>query len=534
MEKNEIYVGTAQGYDEDGAGVVKIDGFVLFVKGLLDGEKAEIAITKMKKKHGYARVVKLLEESKERVVPKCSVYKQCGGCTLQHMSYEEQQRFKTDKVIRCFKNNAHLDVEPLPILNGGQEWNYRNKVLVPVQLNGYDVEMGFYQNHTNKIIPCDNCEVQTPLSNNIARFLKKTFVNLRCATTIRHVLIKHAHASNQAMVVLISRKYPFWGVEELVKKTVERFPEIKSMEVIVNQREDNVILDGKEILVHGNPYIEENLMDCTFRISAKSFYQINPYSTKELYRTAIDYCGLTGTETVLDMYCGTGTMGIIAAKNSRLVYGIDNVEEAINDAKTNAKINDVSNIRFFTMDAAKGADTLLRSKVSVDVAIVDPPRKGCTRETLDAIVRISPKRLVYVSCDPATLARDVAILRESGYELQKIQPVDMFPQTAHVETVVQLSKGNISSQNVRVEFSLEDMDMSRFQQGATYEQIQEWVQEKYGFHVTHLNIAKMKRKCGITERINYNLPKSENSKSPGTPKEKEEAIIDAFRHFQMF
>ena len=300
--------------------------------------------------------------------------------------------------------------------------------------------MGFYQNHTNRIINYDACDVQSELSNRITVFLKEQFARFGCAANIRHVLIKHAHVTNQVMIVLIVRRHPFDREDELVKKTVQAFPEVRSMTAIENRREDNVILDGKEYILYGEPYIEEELLDCRFRISARSFFQINPYATKLLYAKALEFAGLTGRETVIDLYCGTGTIGILAAKHAKKVYGIEIVADAVKDAKVNARINGVENIEFLNMDASHGAQAVLRSKIKADAVIVDPPRKGCSRDTLDAIVKIAPKRLVYVSCDPATLARDVKILMENGFSLEKIQPVDMFPQTVHVETVVLMTR----------------------------------------------------------------------------------------------
>jgi 23S rRNA (uracil1939-C5)-methyltransferase len=288
----------------------------------------------------------------------------------------------------------------------------------------------------------DVCHVQTELSNQITAFLKKQFEKLSCTKEIRHVLIKHAHRSGQVMVCLIVRNYPFHHSDALKENLIAQFPQIQSLSVIINRREDNVILDGKEILVHGTPYIEEQLLGCTFRISARSFFQINPYATEKLYSKAIEFAGLSGKETVIDLYCGTGTIGMLCASKAKKVYGIEIVADAIKDAKVNAEINGITNIDFLNADAFKGAQAVIRSKIKADVVIVDPPRKGCSRDTLDAIETIAPEKLVYVSCDPATLARDVKIMKEKGYEVMKVQPVDMFPMTVHIETIVLLQKLN--------------------------------------------------------------------------------------------
>lgn len=435
MEKNETYIAQCEGYTEDGAGVVKIGGFVIFVPGLIEHETAEIGITKLNKNYGYGRVVRIIEPSEHRTEPVCKIARPCGGCQLQHMDDAEQRHFKEEKVRMCFRSNAGMEPEILPILKAEPFEHYRNKVQIPVQLNKGKVEMGFYQNHTNRIVETDTCYVQSQLSNEISAFLKKQFEIYSCASVIRHVLIKHAHRTGQVMVTLIVRNYPFKGCDKLKDALLKKYPQIKSFSAIINRREDNVILDGRDVLIAGNPWIEETLLGCTFRISARSFYQINPYATEILYTKAIEAAGLTGKETLIDLYCGTGTMGIIAASKAKKVYGIEIVPDAVRDAKINAENNHVENIEFLCMDAGKGAQAILRSRIKADAVIVDPPRKGCSRDTIDAIVKISPQRLVYVSCDPATLARDVKILSEQGYKLQSVQPVDMFPHTTHVETV---------------------------------------------------------------------------------------------------
>lgn len=440
MEKNEILKGVAEGYTEEGLSVVKVDGFVFFVPGLIIGEEAEIAVTKMKKNYGFARVIQITKPSEHRIKPACSVYRLCGGCQLQHMDEASQRFFKEDKVRNCFRQNAGMDPQIQSILHTDEKMHYRNKVQIPVHVNDHKVEMGFYQSHTNKVIDYEECYVQSALSNQISAFLKQEFIKHGNAKHIRHVLIKHAHKTDEVMVCLVVRKYPFFHVEEIMKELLEAFKQIQSYSVIINNKENNVILDGPEKLLYGKPYIEEELLGSRFRISAKSFYQINPYATELLYQTAIDYAQLTGKETVIDLYCGTGTIGILAAKKAKKVYGIEIVEDAIINARKNAEINNITNIDFVCTDASKGAQSIIRSKIKPDVIIVDPPRKGCSKDTIDAMLQISPDRIVYVSCDPATLARDVKILTDNGYALQKVQPVDMFPQTVAVENVCLLNR----------------------------------------------------------------------------------------------
>ena len=439
MKKNDVWEGTAESYTYNGEGVVRSDEFVYFVPGMIEGETAKLGVTALKKNYGYARIAEMIMPSCHRTVPGCSVYKQCGGCQLLHMDTEEQLRFKTEKVKGVFRQNADMEIEPEPVMSSSHVTGYRNKVQVPVQIENGRVKMGFYRNRTNDIVEFDNCLVQTELSNKLVRFIRKKLQDLRCGSVFRHVLIKHAHRTGMVMVCLVVREYPFRNAERFISELTEAFPEIHSLTCIVNRREDNVILDGKETVLYGLPYIEEELLDCRFRISARSFYQINPYTTELLYRKAIEYAGLTGKETVIDLYCGTGTIGILCAKHAKKVYGIEIVADAVKDAEVNASINNVTNIRFFADDARHGAKRLIENRIRADVVIVDPPRKGCSKETLDAILSISPERLVYVSCDPSTLARDCAYLVKNGYQLNEVTPADMFPGTIHVETVCLLT-----------------------------------------------------------------------------------------------
>lgn len=440
MEKNQVFQVEAIGYGEDGYAICKYDGFTLFVPGLILGEVANVAITKLQKHYGYARIVEILQPSKHRISPKCSVYKQCGGCHLQHMDAFAMGQMKEIRINDCFKNIAQMDVEINPIIQHEPLWNYRNKVLVPVQLDQGIVKMGFYYPRTNRIVEFSYCDVQSEQSNQIVQTIKKHLERYKGANQIRHVLIKHAQHSGQIMVGLVVRHYPFQNSEKLVETLVSQFKEIQSIVAIVNHRLDNVILDGKEILIYGKNYIVEQLLDCQFRISAQSFFQVNPFTTKDLYQTAISYANLSPSDVLVDMYCGTGTMGIIAAKHCKKVYGIEIVEKAIIDAKKNARMNGVENVEFICGDALYGAKRLIESRIKVDAMLIDPPRKGCTKDTLDAIIRIHPIRLVYVSCDPATLARDVRILVDEGYQIEQVQPFDLICQTSHVETIVLLVK----------------------------------------------------------------------------------------------
>ncbi len=438
MKKNDVFYGKCVGYDNDGLGVVKHDGFVVFVKNFIKGEYAEIVCTFVKKNYGYGKIVELIKESENRVNPPCSVYKTCGGCMLQHMNTFEQAFFKKDKVINCFKSIAGMDIEVKDVLMMEDPYRYRNKVQVPVL---YDeiLKMGFYKNRTNEIVEFEDCLVQSELSNDILRYLKKELLNYTFKADIRHILIKHSRKLNEVMIVIISGK-ELKNYERLINKIIDNFKEVKSIICNVNERKDNVILGEKEILLYGDRYIKEELCKMRFNISCKSFFQINPYQAEILYDKAISLADINSNDVVLDLYCGTGTIGIIASRYAKKVIGIEIVEDAIKDAKVNAINNKIDNIEFYCMNAGEGANKLIEEGIKIDVVIVDPPRKGLDDLAITSIIKIDPKRLVYVSCDPATLARDCKIFKECGYEIKEIQPIDMFPKTDHVETVCLLSR----------------------------------------------------------------------------------------------
>lgn len=441
MKKNDRLIRICTGYTVEGAGIVKVDDFCFFVKNVLKGEKVEFVITALKKSYGYGHLIQVLEPSDERVEPVCSMFKQCGGCTIQHFSAKEQADFKTERVRECFRQIAHLDCEIDPILSAENPLYYRNKVQIPFGRNkSGNLVSGFYRAHSHDIVDCKECHVQSEIQNKIHQFLFHELMGMELADEIRHILIKHAFNTNEVMVVLIARKQKLPHIDELVRKMTAEFDCIKSVILNVNDRNDNVILGEKEILLYGKDSIQDRCGEYVFNISSKSFYQINSAQTEVLYQKAIEYARLTGNETVLDLYCGIGTIGIFASKHAKKVLGVEIVEEAIENAKVNAKLNGINNIDFICGDAGKIASELVTKKMQPDVIIVDPPRKGLDIRGIEAIVTMFPERVVYVSCNPATLARDCALLNDRGYCVEKVQPVDMFPLTSHVESIVLLQK----------------------------------------------------------------------------------------------
>lgn len=440
MKKNDRFIGVCTGYNVDGLGVVKHDGLVFFVKNVLRGEEVEVVVTAMKKTYGFGHCVRHLTVSNHRQEVQCDIYKLCGGCHLQHMDKEEQCYFKRQKVVDCFASIAKMTPNVVEVLDMDSPYRYRNKVQVPIQLVNDEVKMGFYRNHSHDIIEFEDCLVQTKCSNKIVHRMKALLKEYQVASNFRHIVIKHSHNTDEVMVVWVVREYPFKFVEELKEKLMSEFSNIKSIVVNINQRNDNVVLSSDEVILTESGQIKESLNDFYFNISSRSFYQINPIQTKVLYEKAMEYATIKPEDIVVDFYCGTGTIGLFASQYAKKVIGVEIVPEAIADAKVNAENNGINNIQFICADAKDGSKEILKMGQKVDVVFVDPPRKGCDEETLSAIVEMAPKKIVYISCDPSTLARDCKLLKEWGYSVEEVQPVDMFPLTHHVETVCLLTR----------------------------------------------------------------------------------------------
>ena len=532
MKKNEHVFGVCSGYTSDGHGVVKIDGFPLFVKGMMDKESGELVVTLVKKSYGFARLLKLDKVNEERVNPACPIAKQCGGCQLQHMSYKEQLAFKKQKVQDVIERIAKLNVQVEDVLGMAQPDHYRNKGQIPVGVVKGQVVTGFYRINSNTIIDTDSCGIQSEKINAVLQTMRSLFKKYGNAGVFRHLLIKHAFVTGEVMVVWIVRQKKFAHREEMVQELVQTIPEIKSVVLNLNTREDNVILGKQEEVLYGESFITDEINGLKFHISAKSFYQVNPVQTKVLYGKALEFCNLKGNETVIDLYCGVGTISMFLAQKAGKVIGIEIVEQAVRDARENAALNGLDNVKFVCSDAAAYAKKMSEQGGRADVVVVDPPRKGCDQVTLGSIVQMAPERLVYVSCDPATLVRDLRILEGKGYRVEVVQPVDMFPWTHHVETVVLLSQQK-PDDTIEIDLDLDELDATSAELKATYQEIKDYVLKEFGLKVSNLYISQIKRKCGIEVGENYNLPKTENPKVPQCPKEKEEAIKAALKYFAM-
>ena len=541
--KNDIVTLEIVDCGTDGEGIGKADGFTVFVKDAVIGDTIMAKIMKAKKNYGYGRLMEILKPSPYRVEPVCLSARQCGGCQLQAVSYEEQKVFKEKKLRGHLERIGGFTEFPMePLIGMDDPYHYRNKAQFPVGRNKEGrIVTGFYAGRTHAIIENRDCALGIPqnkdvLDRVIAHMEKYNIAPYDEATgkgLVRHIFVRYGFFTGELMVCLIINGQDLPHQRELVEKLCE-IPGMTSISLNMNKKRSNVILGDKVKTIWGEDYITDKIGDISYEISPLSFFQVNPKQTWKLYSKALEYADLHGEETVWDLYCGIGTISLFLAQKAKFVRGVEIVPAAIEDAKRNAQINHIENVEFFV---GKAEEVLPReyekNGVYADVIVVDPPRKGCDEMLLKTILKMQPKRVVYVSCDSATLARDLRFLCDNGYELKKVCGVDQFPQTVHVETVVLLSKGEVDSKKIRVEFSLEDMDMSEFQDGATYPQIKEYVLEHTGLKVSNLYISQIKRKCGIEVGKNYNLPKSEDSRQPQCPPEKEKAIREAFKYFGM-
>ena len=537
LAKNQEHTVTIEGYGEGGMGVARIDGRVVFVHGALRGEKCRVLILKTLKSVAFAKVLEVIEPSSERITPDCPYFPRCGGCTYRHIRYEEELRLKRQRVQDNLSRIGGSDVTVEEILGAQDTLCYRNKAQYPVSKDG---AVGFYRARTHEVIECEHCLLVKPVADAAAEALREYMQSCRVAGydektgrgLVRHLYIRSNAAGESLVCVLVNGdKLP--KEDRLVTLLRDACPKCTGIVLGTNTKKGNVILGDRYRTLWGSDRLEDTLCGKTFRLSVPSFYQVNRVQAERLYAKAIEFAGLTGQETVLDLYCGAGTITLALSDHAKKVLGAEIVPEAIDDARENAARNGVKNAEFFCGDASDVAKKLARENLRPDVITVDPPRKGLAADVVESIAEMQPGRVVYVSCDSATMARDVKRLADLGYTAQRACAVDMFPRADHVETVVLLSKGEVDSKKIRVEFSLEDMDMSEFQDGATYTQIKDYVLEHSGLKVSNLYISQIKRKCGIEVGKNYNLPKSEDSRQPQCPPEKEKAIREAFKYFGM-
>ena len=549
LAKNQEHTVTIEGYGEGGMGVARIDGRVVFVHGALRGEKCRVLILKTLKSVAFAKVLEVIEPSSERITPDCPYFPRCGGCTYRHIRYEEELRLKKQRVQDNLSRIGGSDVTVEEILGARDTLRYRNKAQYPVSKDG---AVGFYRARTHEVIECEHCLLVKPEADAAAEALREYMQSCRVAGydektgrgLVRHLYIRSNAAGESLVCVLVNGdKLP--KEDRLVTLLRDACPKCTGIVLGTNTKKGNVILGDRYRTLWGSDRLEDTLCGKTFRLSVPSFYQVNRIQAERLYAKAIEFAGLTGQETVLDLYCGAGTITLALSDHAKKVLGAEIVPEAIDDARENAARNGVKNVEFFCGDASDVAKKLARENLRPDVITVDPPRKGLAADVVESIAEMQPGRVVYVSCDSATMARDVKRLADLGYTAQRACAVDMFPRADHVETVVLLSHkkpdGHI---NVKVEFGegegkvpLDNIakraETYKPKERVTYKMIKEYIEAKYGFKVHTAYIAEVKRDLGLPM---YDAPNAvEELKQPRkhpTP-EKVEAIKDALKHFEV-
>ena len=566
MQKNDIATVTIEDIGVNGEGIGKVDGYTLFIKDAVIGDRVEVKVMKAKKNYGYARLMKILEPSAARVEPRCAFARKCGGCQIQEMSYEQQLAFKEKKVRGNLERIGGFAPELLdrvmePVLGMEEPFGYRNKAQFPF---GTDREgrpvTGFYAGRTHDIIANTDCALGAPVNHEILEIILAFMEEYGIASydektgqgLLRHVLIRCGFTTKEIMVCLVVNGSEIPHAEELIRR-LRGIGGMTSISLSPNTRQTNVIMGDSYQVLWGQGYITDYIGSIRYQISPLSFYQVNPVQTEKLYSLALAYADLKGGETVWDLYCGIGTISLFLAQKAGQVYGVEIVPQAIEDARRNAGINGIENAEFFVGKAEevlpeyyeKYAREHGGESARADVIVVDPPRKGCDEALLDTVVKMRPEKVVYVSCDPATLARDLKVLCRAGYELEKVRAVDMFPMTVHVETVVLLSHKSLDSViNVKVEFGEGDDKISldaiakrakKYQPKPkiTYKMIQEYVEQKYGFEVHTSYIAEVKRSLGLTMYGASNATEELKQPRKRQPKEKADAITEALKHFEV-
>ena len=553
MNKNDIVTVEITDIGVSGEGIGHVDGYTLFIKDAVIGDVVEAKVMKAKKNYGYARLMKVITPSEYRVEPKCVFARRCGGCQIQEMSYDRQLVFKDQKIrgnlerIGGFTKDQ-IDTVMQPVVGMEHPFGYRNKAQFPF---GTDKEgnpiTGFYAGRTHDIIANTDCALgveqnkeileiilQYMRENKIKSYDEKTGKGL-----IRHALIRYGFKTKEIMVCLVVNGKKLPKAERLIEKLIQ-IEGMTSITISPNTRRDNVIMGDSYEILWGQGYITDYIGNVKYQISPLSFYQVNPVQTEKLYGLALEYADLKGDETVWDLYCGIGTISLFLAQKAKQVYGVEIVPQAIDDAKENAKINAIDNAEFFVGKAEEVLPEYYAEyerehngeTAHADVIVVDPPRKGCDETLLETIVKMQPEKVVYVSCDSATLARDLKYLCANGYEIKMCRGVDQFPQSVHVETVVLLSQQK-PDDTIEIDLDLDELDATSAELKATYQEIKDYVLKEFGLKVSNLYISQVKRKCGIEVGENYNLPKSENARVPQCPKEKEEAIKAALKYYAM-
>lgn len=438
---NETIELAVQRLGVNGEGVAAHDGFTFFVEGALPGENVQARVTERHKNYGRAVIQKMLDTSIQRVKPICPLFGQCGGCQVMHLDYSAQLAMKQQRVIDAFERIAKIPAPPVDAcVASPSPLSYRNKIQLPVRPGPHGIRMGLYARHTHDLVDVDHCYIHSAIGETVYQTIRRLVLSSRLtaydpatgAGELRYVLIKSAVHTSQALVIFVTACKPTPELRRVARAIIELCSEVQGVIQNLNDLPDNTILGSNYDILAGEDAIEEKLCGLTFKVSPASFFQVNPDQAENLYQQVLDFAALTGQETVLDAYCGVGTLSLLLAKQAKQVFGVECVSEAIEDAQLNATYNQIDNAEFF----CELAEDFVQRLKDIDVAVLNPPRKGCERILIEKLIQLSPGKIVYVSCDPATLARDAALLCGAGYLLQSIKPFDMFPQTAHVETVV--------------------------------------------------------------------------------------------------
>ena len=593
LQKNDLIMLEITDLTEEGQGVGKKDGLVFFVKDSVMGDKVEARILKVKKNYAYAKVEKLLEASPYRIAPLCPVAGKCGGCQLQHLSYEKELSWKEDRIAQSLIRIAGLSPEEVESkkegILGGVLSRYRNKAQYPVQSRkeirsggatsvsdwkvdgkwpgknkieakekSSDLSMGFYGFHSHRIIETEDCLINSAENPLILECIKEWAKEYKISGyeeetgkgLLRHIFLRKGFSTGEILLCLVlnGKSLPhgkeLWERMQDLSLSVEEGGQVQGsivgLCVNINEGRGNAILGRETLCLYGKDSIEDKIGELSFSISVPSFYQVNPAQTEKIYGKTLEYAALSGEETVWDCYCGIGTISLFLAQKAKQVYGLEIVPEAIENAKKNAEKNGLHNTEFYVGAAEEVLPKWVQEQKRegkdvgnlVDVVSLDPPRKGCDEACLSAVLELSPKRIVYVSCDPGSLARDMKYLREGGYTLEKWVGIDNFPRTGHVETVALLSKLDVDK-HIDVEIKLDELDLTSAESKATYAEIQEYVWGKYELKVSTLCIAQVKKKCGIKLREHYNKSKKENPVIPQCTPKKEKIIVEALNHFKM-
>lgn len=536
LEKNRIYRAHIDGYSSEGLGIARIDGQVVFVHGAIRGEVCDVLVMKVLKNAAFGKIAALAEPSPARRQPDCPYYGRCGGCDFRHMSYEEELWAKRARVQDALTRIGGAEVTVEEILGAEQPLHYRNKSIYPISPAG---EVGFYRARSHQVVHVEHCLIQKPeadalaqaVRDYIAQFQVEPYNEATGRGLLRHLYVRTS-CRGESLACLLVNGSRLPHEQELVDMLRAAAPGVCGVVLGENTHRGNAILGDRYRTLWGRDYLTDTLCGLELRLSVPSFYQVNHDQAQRLYEKALEYAGLTGRELAVDLYCGAGTITQVLARRARHVIGGEIVPEAIRDAEDSARRNGVENVEFLCGDASRLAAELRQRGLRPDVICVDPPRKGLAPDVVEAAASMTPGRIVYVSCDPATLARDVARFAPLGYRPVRACAVDLFPGTAHVETVCLLSKLQ-SKEHIEIEVKMDELDLTAAEKKATYEEIREYVFEHTGLKVSHLYIAQVKQKYGIIERENYNKPKSENAKQPQCPPEKEEAITEALKHFEM-